>query len=467
LSQSQTRKLAKIVEVLGVLEENKKGKDWLVNQIRQHKYKVAIKPTMNSVEILKACPDKLISHIKNALNGNVVHDIDIDLVQRSMTKNFFWFYTDIVGSANPAILTTDQARKVWALNELIGRTETFKQLDQKSDVMAITGDGVVIGFSDSTEKPLRLAIELHKLISRYNEHKKVSDRLEIRIGIDAGAVYFIKDLMGKNNFWGPGIIMARRVMDLARPRQILASARIANVIRRLTPEYKTMVHYCGEYKIKHGEKLQIYNIYGDTWGHRVCPPIKEVEPTPLPLISNFLFPKIELWLNITEPKTMMTHHTWIWNMVNISNSSTDQVKYFITGDVPRDFSNLNLNVRDGSGKKLKILSVNVNKPLEKEFIVQLSKPVKPNHTVVLKMEYDWEEPERKFHYSLATDCKKFTYLLTIPKRIEIKPRVLKVDPARQRVHAPVAPQIIYQRQHSVVRWNVKNLRASETYQFEW
>src|SRR5207244_6606333 len=110
---------------------------------------------------------------------------------KTLTRAYHWFYTDNIGSANPTILTKDQAKKVWALNNLVARTETFKQWNAKLDVMSITGDGMVIGFADSPEKPLRLAIELQRIISGYNELCKGKDKISIRIGIDTGPVYII------------------------------------------------------------------------------------------------------------------------------------------------------------------------------------------------------------------------------------------------------------------------------------
>jgi len=462
------KKIEAIAEILGLLEETGKGKDWIVQEIKKHKIKIKIKSDMNSVEILKASPDIFVSHLLQVIKNEDLADFQ-DI--KTLTKTYQWFYTDIVGSANPAVLTKDQAQKVWALNELIGRTETFRNRDTKSDVMDITGDGMIIGFSDSPEKPLRLAIELHKIISRYNQSRKGKNQLGIRIGIDTGPVYFIKDLTGKDNFWGPGIIMARRVMDLARPMQILASSRIAADISKLSPEYKSSIHYIGEYKIKHGEKLKLFNIYGDGWGNKLAP-LGKIEPKKAdegPNPVRFVFPKIELKLDIRDPKNMMTHHTWIWNIVNITEASQDQVSYFIDGDVPKDFAELNVTIKDEKNKKLKILSVDANKPNYKQFVVKLNRPLKPyQKRKLLKLEYDWEEPERHFSYNLASDCKKFMYLLTVPKGIEIKPRVLKVDPAtKYKTYASPESEIKYLKDRTEVRWQATNLRAYEAYRFEW
>ena len=206
-----SKRMAKIAEILALLHETHKGKDWLFREIRQRKIKVPVKHSTNIFEILRMCPDSFLSKIITVLKDPFDPSVQIPV----LTRWYHWFYTDIVASADPSVLTKDQARKVWVLNELVGRTNTFKERNPKSDVMTITGDGMVIGFNDSHEKPLRLAIELHKLLSKYNQSRNEKDKIKIRIGIDTGPVYFIKDLTGKDNFWGPGIIMARRVMDMS------------------------------------------------------------------------------------------------------------------------------------------------------------------------------------------------------------------------------------------------------------
>ncbi len=466
---SSTEKITKVAEILGLLEETNRGKDWIIKEIKKNKFKIATKSLTNSFEILRNCPSGFIDHLLRILKSHEFEDFDVNI--KTLTRTYHWFYTDIIGSANPTVLTKDQARKVLALNQLIGRTEIFKKRNPKDDVMDITGDGMVIGFADSPEKPLKLAIELHKIISRYNQGKASKDKLKIRIGIDTGPVYFIKDLTGKENFWGPGIIMARRVMDLARSMQILASSRIANDISKLSPDYKSAMHYIGDYKIKHGDKLSIFNIYGDRWGNKLAPhgkiDAKAVEAGPNP--TKFLFPKIEIFLDVIDIKTMMTHHTWYWNVVNVTDSPIDQVSYYLEGDIPKEFSELNVSVKDEENKKLKITSLNVNKPYNKEFIVKLDRPLKPfQKRRFLKLEYDWEEPERNFFYTLSTDCKKFKYLLTIPKGIEIKQRVLKVDPAtRDKTHASPPPETRFLKQKTQISWHASNLHAYEAYRFEW
>lgn len=466
-----TEKLKNILEILGLLEEKHKSKELIFKEMKKQKIKIPIKHTMSSPEILRVCPEGFISHVLRVLKND---DFDDFKEIRTLTKTYHWFYTDIVASSDPTILTTEQARKLIVLNELISRTETFRSRDPNSTVIFPTGDGLNLGFSDSPEKPLHLAIELHKLINRYNELKKGKDKLSIRIGVDTGPVYLLKDLNGIDTVWGPGIIMARRVMDLCGPMHIFASARIADDIRKLSPEYKFIMHPIGDYAIKHGEQLLIYNIYGDSFGNKNAPRKGKIQKSKaaeqdLKNVSTFFFDSVEVKLDVTEPKTMLTHHTWSWNIVNITKEPRDQIFYYLGGDAPRNFPDMNVSVRDENNDELNIMSLNVNKPYYKEFIVKLNKPLKPNQKGrILKLEYDWEEPDRNFVYRFASNCKRFRYLFTIPKGIEVKNRVLKVDSETgYKTHVTPSAVVKYLGDRTQITWESSNLHAYDAYRFEW
>jgi len=464
-------KLADITEILGLLEEKGKSKDWILAELKRHRVKLNT-PTPNSAEILKSCPQGIVSHLLRVLKSDEFEDFE---EIRTLTKTYHWFYTDIVASARPDITTKEQAHKIIALNGLIEKTETFKQRNPDATIIFPTGDGVYIGFADSPEKPLQLATQLHRSIYKYNTLRKDQDRLKIRTGIHTGPVYIFHDLNGKDNVWGDGIITARRVMDLGGPMHVLASKKIADDIRKLSPEYKRMMHKIGDYSIKHGEQLQIYNIYGDGFGNKNMPRIGKIQQLTVSeqdqqSKTTFEFSKIDVILEITNPKTMMTHHTWIWNIKNITESPKEHIFYYIGGDTPKDFSKLNVKVTDERRNKLKIVSLNVNKPYEKEFLVKLNKPLKLNQKGrSLKLEYDWDEPDRNFVYKLSSECKKFTFLLTLPNDVELKNlRVLRVDPETgYKTHATPSANIKYLKKRTEMRWQATNLHAYDAYRFEW
>ena len=465
-----TQRITDIAEILAILNDTNRSKDWLLQEIKKHRLKSLVKPVMNSFEMLKVLPDDFVYNLLRSLKG-----VDIEGFEdvQTLTKTFHWFFTDIVAGSNPTIPTKDQVRKIVVLNELISRTETFRKRDPDSTVILPTGDGMAIGFSDSPEKPIRLAVELHKLINKYNELRRSgTEKLLIRIGIDMGPVYVIKDLNNKDNVWGPGIILTRRVMDLAGDMNIFASARIAEDTRKLSPEYKEIIHPVGEYSIKHGEELQIYNIYGNDFGNKIAPRKSKVEKLTaekkIKPSYNFAFRSVDMVLDVIDPTTMLTHHTWVWKLENISKDPKEQVHYIIAGDKAKEFKDMHVSVKDERGNNLEILTLDVNKPMHKEFNVKLKNPMLHKQIKTLKMEYDWEEPDRNFYYRVASDCKEFTYIFTISKEAQIKTRVLRVDAETgYRVYASPNPVVKYLEDKTVVSWSKTNLKAFDAYQFQW
>ena len=469
----ETGKLARIALIVEIMDESSKNKDWLVDQIKQKHQKIAFTPAMTTVGILKMCSIDVISNLLSSLQSKERYDIDVTIPP--VTREYHWFFTDIVAASDPTKTTMDQARKIILLNRLIELTDTFKQRDTEATLVLPTGDGMAIGFDDSPEKPLNLAIEVHRGLNRYNSERAKESRVELRIGLDSGPVYIIKDLNGHENVWGPGIIMARRVMDLAETMNILASASFSNNVKMLRPEYRNILFPAGNYKIKHHqEPILIYNIWGKDFGRKKPPSQDKTQQSKAAeevarTSSRFLFNYVDLTMDIKDPKTMFTHHVLTWNMVNVSTEPIDKIFYYLDGDAPRDFPELNVVVRDEEDRELEIMSLNVNKPLHKEFFVKTKKPLKPGEKGrMLKLEYDWEEPERMYLYRFASDCKKFTIRITVPKEFRIKQKVVKVDTeSGEKFYASTPAIVKYLGDKTEISWTGTNFRAYEAYRFDW
>lgn len=457
-----------IGEILGILEEKNLSKDWLLSELKKYKIKSNFSVSSNSFEILKKC--------NSAVRKKILKTLNLDLAikdPKTLTRVLHWFFIDIVSSSDPNLPVKTQARKINALNEIIKKTDTFKKENLEYLDIFPTGDGMAIGFKDSSEKPLRLAIELHKLLRKFNSHQKTRDKINIRIGIDSGPVYFMNGIKGEI-FWGPGIIMAKRVMDLCGPNNIFASERIAKDLRILSEENKATMKPIGEFKIKHG-KLSIYNIFSKEFGNKVIPKddkiLKPKKGDPFKEI-NFVFNSIELGLEITDPKSMMSHHTWIWDIKNNKKEPLTSLYYEVTGDTPREFQKLNVKVTDETGKNLQILTLDINKPVQKGFHVKLAKPIRRNQSGrIVKMEYDWEEPERSFEYAFSSKVKNFKYFFRAPKDLEIKHRILEAvrDRAdRRRVEPP--PEIKYLKEITEINWEYpkkSKIDAHDVLVFQW
>lgn len=460
-------KYEQIAKILGLLEEKGLTKDWLLTVLRKKKIKFS-SPTSNTSEILQSCSDVGIEKIlKSLISETSIKDI------KTMTRTLHWFFTDIVGSSDPTLPVKAQARKIYALNSFIESSEVFKKSDLKSLLILPTGDGMAIGFPDSPEKPLILAIQIHKALKKFNKNRREKDRMGIRIGIDTGPVYFMKGIQNGDIFWGPGLILARRVMDLCESNQILASSRIANDLSKLSEENKATIHEIGEYSIKHGETLTIYSIFGKDFGIREIKKPKEVkDDTEFKNHPDFEFNSVELRLDVKDPQTMMTHHTWIWDVKNMTNNPLEQIFYHLNGDTPKDFSEMNVKIFDENNNKLDLVSLEMNRPHEKQFYVQLKKAVKKNQRKrILKLEYDWEEPERVFEYVFSSNCKKFKYRFTIANNVQIKNRILEVVRElgiKKRAEPP--PKIKYHKKSTEIIWETsKNTKilAHNTFEFHW
>jgi hypothetical protein len=464
--QENLSRIDQIAEILGILIETHRTGEWLLEQLKKHK--ISIKNNGNSYDLLKECPDDFIVQMLRSLRGEDIEGFE-DI--RTLTRTFHWFFIDIVAASNPKIPTKNQVKKIIVLNELISRTETYQKRIPENTVILPTGDGMAIGFSDSAELPMRLSIELHRGINRYNKTQKGDDILLVRIGIDMGPVYVVKDLNNQDNVWGPGIILTRRVMDLAGDMNIFASARIAEDVLKLSSEYKKIVRPIGDYSIKHGEELQIYNIYGDGFGNKIAPKAKKVKKLSLDeslkSSNNFVFDRVEILLDVLDIKTMLTRHTWVWSLKNISKESKNQIFYTIDGDSPKDFSDMNVAISDYRGKSIEIMSVNVNKPYHKEFFAKMPK-IDPKKIKDVKLQYDWEEPEKNFLFRVPSDCKQFTYIFTIPKGHDSQIRILKVDlETGMKINATPSPSIKHLDDMTVVTWTKKNLKAFDAYQIFW
>jgi hypothetical protein len=467
-------KLEQIAEILGLIEEKGKTKDWILEQLKKNHIVLDVSPTVNSFEILNSCSESSVYKIYKILKKDEEFQIE-DI--KILTKTMHWFFTDIIESSDPKIPVKIQARKINLLNLIIRKTETFRNRDQNSTHIQSTGDGVAIGFTDNPEKPLRLAIEVHNMLQKYNKSQSEKDRLHIRIGIDSGPVYFMKDIENKDTVWGPGIIMARRIMDLCGDDQIFTSRRIGDDISKLSPEYKAIMHTIGDYSIKHGQQLLIYNIYGKNFGNAIAPRKskiieKSITEDTLQIQPKFEFNNIEIRLEITDIKTMMTHHTWIWDVKNITKEPLNQIFYAIGGDIAKDFGDLNISIKNEEGKDLDIISLDVNRGHEKQFNAKLEKSIRKNQQGrTLTLEYDWEEPYQVFEYFFSAKCKKFKYVFTAPKELQIKSRILEV--AKElgiKKRADPAPKITYLKDKIKITWETDKKRVigkHETFEFQW
>jgi KaiC/GvpD/RAD55 family RecA-like ATPase len=183
-----------------------------------------------------------------------------------------FFFIDIVGLSDPTLSVKKQVQKIQILNELIHSCDSFRNASTGKKIILPTGDGTAIGFLSNPEIPLELGIQLHHKMHAYNQQKYNEDSIGVRIGLGSGPVFTVSDLNNVQNIWGPGIILARRVMDAGDNGHILIAEKLAEELISLKDEYRKVINLISnKYKIKHGQEIKLYSAYSDDFGNPTIP----------------------------------------------------------------------------------------------------------------------------------------------------------------------------------------------------
>lgn len=188
----------------------------------------------------------------------------------SSVINANFFFIDIVGLSSPNLSVRKQIEKIEFLNNFIISSDIFRKNSDKK--VLPTGDGMAIGFTSNPEAPLNLSIQLHHQLKKHNLGKDNESTLAVRIGIASGPVFIVNDANNNQNIWGPGIIFARRVMDIGDNDHILMDGGLAHSLLTLDDKYKEIIHYIGDYQIKHGQIIKLYSAYQENkYGNKDLP----------------------------------------------------------------------------------------------------------------------------------------------------------------------------------------------------
>jgi KaiC/GvpD/RAD55 family RecA-like ATPase len=195
---------------------------------------------------------------------------EIGLPSEVLNVNFF--FIDIVGLSDPSLSVRKQIAKIETLNKMITSCDIFSKGTSEKRIILPTGDGMAIGFLMNPELPLKLSMQLHQKLRNYNQNKKANeDSINVRIGISSGPVFIVSDIRGNQNVWGPGIIVARRVMDLGDSMHILLADPLAGQLIGLKDEYRMHIRPITNYEIKHGQRITLYSAYSQDFGNPNLP----------------------------------------------------------------------------------------------------------------------------------------------------------------------------------------------------
>ena len=312
-----------------------------------------------------------------------------------------------------------------------------------------TGDGMAIGFLQGPELPLNLAIEIHKMLSKYNKAKIPAEIIRVRIGIHSGAAFVVDDVLNNKNIWGPGIILARRIMDIGDDGHILLSARISEDLREISDYYKQILRPVQKYAIKHGQTISLYSAYDKGFGNPRPPATKSLVEKPNQERNTkhptavTIYPYMEVNITIKNPRSQLVHYKRLYEIKNTSENPIYEVVHGIATDVEMNLSDLGIKVYDEDSAVLPISNVIIDKPYQKEFTTVFNRPIeKLEKGRFYVLEYQVKEKEKYFENHFGVDCNKFVVTIDYAKGISY-PVVYEINlEAESKKRCKMQPNIV-------------------------
>src|SRR5438132_5077548 len=172
-------------------------------------------------------------------------------------------FIDIVAYSKMAM--DDQRAAIEKLNRIVQSTDEFRKAESENRLLKIaTGDGMALIFYHSPEDPVECALEISGAINEQHAN------LRVRMGVHSGPVSGVVDVNGRANVAGAGINIAQRVMDCGDTGHILLSRRVAEDLEQFK-HWRPHLYHLGECEVKHGEKIDIVNLFTAELGNRELP----------------------------------------------------------------------------------------------------------------------------------------------------------------------------------------------------
>jgi eukaryotic-like serine/threonine-protein kinase len=157
-----------------------------------------------------------------------------------------------------------QERVLRILQDSVRESAEFRRAESADVLIRLpTGDGMALVFFGDPEAPVRCALELSQTLRRH-------PLVQLRMGINTGPVYRVEDINAARNVAGGGINVAQRVMDCGDAGHILVSKSIADVLTQITG-WASSLHDLGEFEVKHGVRVHIYNLCTEGVGNPLPP----------------------------------------------------------------------------------------------------------------------------------------------------------------------------------------------------
>jgi len=150
------------------------------------------------------------------------------------------------------------------LNEIVRNTLAFRAAETAKQLISLpTGDGMALVFFGDPRAPVKCATEIARALQSYPQ-------IQLRIGVHTGPVIRVEDINVQRNVAGGGVDLAERVMSCGDAGHILLSQTAADILRSLA-DWRDDIHYIGKHKVKHGLRVDLFNLYNNEIGNPKLP----------------------------------------------------------------------------------------------------------------------------------------------------------------------------------------------------
>ena len=169
---------------------------------------------------------------------------------------------DVTGYSK--LLVDEQIELMQEFNQIVRDTESFRAAETSGKLIRLpTGDGMALLFLRSPEEPVRCALEISKVLQEY-------PHIQVRMGVHSGPVNPVRDVNDGTNMAGAGLNVAQRVLDCGDAGHILLSAHVAEDLAQYR-HWQPCLHDLGEWEVKHGLHLHLFNLYKENAGNPQVP----------------------------------------------------------------------------------------------------------------------------------------------------------------------------------------------------
>ncbi len=384
-----------------------------------------------------------------------------------------FFFVDIVGLSDPSMSTITQTIKIKMLNKFIKESSILKNSTQEELIILPTGDGMFIGFIDGLEQPLKLAIELQEKIEEYNKEKptKSYEIIEVRIGCHIGNVFVVEDISGTKNVWGPGIIMARRVMDLGDANHILMTSDMAENIIEVYEKYKEIIYPLHDYQIKHGQTILLYSVFSEKIGNPKRPKKGFMEESKFRkkilnnIKNNIRHTKVELNYILKDFETNFIKFNRKYEFINKSDEPIYKLLNGIMTDSETSFNELKLDILDKDNQKLKIIGINMDTDHSKEFTFKLNEPTYSEEKGQYVLSYLVQEPRKKIENYFFLDSDELEISFEFQTKNSLEPELIYKRNNDEKMI--LEPRIKRKGDSTKFTWEKDRINSKDLISLEW